>query len=168
EAWLAGAGAPRNASGTSGAAMARAGSRRACRVGAAHRSGGVVTDRGAHLILGISDSHDAGVALLRGGRILAALNEERLSRKKMAARLAIRCLEEIWWIAGVSPQEVTRVAVAGRSSLGTPPLNNDFTDDDGRAGVALQIAEAIDRLPLGPEVLASPGVNAIYRRVMQS
>src|SRR5262249_11687641 len=34
--------------------------------------------------------------------------------------------------------------------------------------VALQVAEAIDRLPLGPEVLASSGANAIYRRVMQS
>ena len=93
--------------------------------------------RRAQLILGISDSHDAGVALVRDGVILAALNEERLNRKKMAAGLPIRCLEEIWRIAGVSPQEVTRVAVAGRSSLGTPPLNNDFTEDDGRASVAL-------------------------------
>ena len=126
-----------------------------------------MTERRAELILGISDSHDAGVALVRDGRILAVLNEKRLNRKKMAAGPPVRYLDEIWRIAGVSPQEVTRVAVAGRSSLGTP-LNNDVTGDDGQAGVALHVAEAIDRLPLGPEVLASPAANALYRRVMHS
>src|SRR5207245_9828046 len=108
------------------------------------------------------------VGLFRAGKSLATRNEDRLNRKKMAAGLPVRCLEELWRIAGVRPQEVTRVAVAGRSSLGTPPLNNDFTDDDGRASVAQRVAEVIDRLPLGPEVLASSGANAIYRRVMQS
>ena len=36
------------------------------------------------LVLGITLSHDAGVAVLRDGKILAAVNEERLTRQKFA------------------------------------------------------------------------------------
>ena len=37
-------------------------------------------------ILGIWDGHDAGAALLAGGRLVAAVNEERLTRRKLEIR----------------------------------------------------------------------------------
>jgi len=119
------------------------------------------------LVLGISDSHDAGVALVRGDQILAALNEERLSRKKMAAGYPVRCLEELWRIARARPDEVDRVAVAGNASLGTPPINNDFTDETGRASAAQRIAELVDRLPASGRVLSSPATASLYRGLMR-
>jgi carbamoyltransferase len=118
------------------------------------------------LILGISDSHDSGAALIRGGRILAAVNEERFNRKKMAGGIPLRCLEEIWQIAGVTPAEVTRVGLAGTATLGTPPLNNDFSDDSGGISPGQKIAEFVDRAPGGDYLLANPAANAAYRGIM--
>jgi len=115
------------------------------------------------LILGVSDSHDAGVALVRGGKILAAINEERFNRKKMTGGIPLCCLQEIWHIAGVKPEEVTRVGLAGTASLGTPPLNNDFSDDSGGISAGQKIAEFIDRAPGGDFLLANPAANAAYR-----
>ena len=34
------------------------------------------------IYLGISDTHDSGVALISDGKVLFAINEERLTRKK--------------------------------------------------------------------------------------
>ena len=82
--------------------------------------------RKSRIVLGVSDSHDAGVALLRDGEIVAALNEERLSRRKQASGTPVKALQRIFEFSGIAPEEVDVVAVAGRASLGAPPLNNDF------------------------------------------
>jgi carbamoyltransferase len=123
--------------------------------------------RTAELILGVSDSHDSGVAIIREGHILAAINEERFTRVKMAAGMPRRSLAEVWRIAGVRPEDITRVALAGSSSAGTPPINNDFTDERGKASVPQQVAELIDRLPGGGAVMGSPRVNTMYRTLMR-
>ena len=34
-------------------------------------------------ILGIWDGHDSGAAIIKGNEILAAINEERLTRRKL-------------------------------------------------------------------------------------
>lgn len=66
------------------------------------------------LVLGVFDgTHDAGAALVRGGRLIAACNEERFSRKKgqggwPAASIAA-CLE----VAGVQADQLDAVAFAG-------------------------------------------------------
>jgi carbamoyltransferase len=115
------------------------------------------------VILGVSDSHDAGVAVVRDGEILAAINEERLTRHKMHSGVPLRGLAEIWSVAGLSPSDVTRVAVPGTVSAGTPPINNDFTDDKGRASVAQRIAESINALPAGGALSSSPLALAAHR-----
>lgn len=122
---------------------------------------------GAEVILGVSDSHDSGVAIIRDGHILAAVNEERFNRRKMASGMPRCSFGEIWQIAGVRPEEVTRVALAGSSSAGTPPINNDFTDDRGKASLPQQVAELIDRLPGGGAVMGSPRVSTMYRTLMR-
>src|SRR5262249_9387631 len=117
------------------------------------------SDYDSGVILGISDSHDSGVALIRGGQIIAAVNEERITRRKMAGGLPHRGLQEIWKIAGISPEQVMGVGIAGIASLGTPPLNNDFSDDSGKVSASQTVAELIDRAPGGEYLLAGSWPN---------
>lgn len=103
---------------------------------------------GSGFILGISNSHDAGVAIINDGEILGAVNEERLVREKQVAEFPGRCLEEIWAIAGVAPEDIEMVAIAS-ASLGIPPSNNDFSHDDGSISFTQTFAEMLDRSPGG-------------------
>ena len=65
-----------------------------------------------NIILGIWDGHDAGAALVAGEEVLFAVNEERLTRRKLEVGMPLRsiacCLKE----AGISPQQVAAVAVS--------------------------------------------------------
>ncbi|MBN2437315.1 MAG: hypothetical protein JXL20_01815 [Deltaproteobacteria bacterium] len=64
------------------------------------------------MILGIWDGHDAGAALVAGEKILFAVNEERLTRRKLEVgfpRLSIgACLEH----AGLVPAQIRTVAAS--------------------------------------------------------
>ena len=122
-----------------------------------------MTNKKKNLVLGISNSHDAGVAIIHDGKVLAAINEERLSRKKNASGFPYLCLEKIWDIAGVSPHEISRVAVAG-TSLGAPPLNNDFSNDNGSHSFSQVIAEKIDLMPFGSTIFSSNITASLYRK----
>lgn len=90
---------------------------------------------GAVLVLGIHDgTHDAGAALVRDGRLVAACNEERFTRTKGAggwptASIAA-CLD------GVSPGSVDAVAFAGLVNpnpalRAVRPAQRRFQLDDG-------------------------------------
>jgi len=63
-------------------------------------------------ILGIWDGHDAGAALLRGDQIIFAINEERLSRRKLDVgfpRLSIgACLD----FTSLSPADIRTIAAS--------------------------------------------------------
>jgi carbamoyltransferase len=63
-------------------------------------------------ILGIWDGHDAGVALLQGGRLTFAINEERLSRRKLDVHFPVRSIATALAHAGLSPAQVDVVAVS--------------------------------------------------------
>ncbi|MCB9742393.1 MAG: carbamoyl transferase [Alphaproteobacteria bacterium] len=68
----------------------------------------------ADLVLGVYDgTHDAGAALVRGGRLVAACNEERFTRKKGAAGWPTRSIQACLEVAGVAPEQVEHVAFAG-------------------------------------------------------
>lgn len=66
------------------------------------------------VVLGLWDGHDAGAALVAGGRVLAAESEERLTRVKNQGGFPTRAIEDVLRIAGISAGSVTRVAMAGR------------------------------------------------------
>jgi len=120
------------------------------------------------LSLGVSDSHEAGVALVRGNRVLAALNEERLTRKKMAAGLPTRSLERIWEIAGVRPEEVQAVGLAGFASSGeATPTNTDFSNDAGVKLLSQRSAELIDSVPGLRRIQASNPASKLYRAALR-
>lgn len=63
-------------------------------------------------ILGIWDGHDAGAAIVSGedGRMLAAVNEERLSGRKLDIGFPSRSVESCLSVAGLSPDQITDVA----------------------------------------------------------
>lgn len=63
-------------------------------------------------ILGIHDSHDCGAALVDNGRIIAAVNEERLNRIKMCWGFPAASIKETLRIAGLEPKDIDLVAVA--------------------------------------------------------
>ena len=64
------------------------------------------------LVLGIWDGHDAGAALVKGEEVLCAVNEERLTRRKLEVgfpRLSIgACLA----FAGIAPGDIETVAAS--------------------------------------------------------
>jgi carbamoyltransferase len=72
------------------------------------------------LILGLTDGITCGAAIVSDGRVVAAVNEERLSRIKMAYGFPRQSITEVMRIAGVGPGEVDRIAAA--------TVNNHFYD----------------------------------------
>ena len=63
-------------------------------------------------ILGISDHFISGAAVIIDGRVVSAVNEERLARMKMVMGFPRKSIEAALAIAGVRPEELDAVAVA--------------------------------------------------------
>jgi carbamoyltransferase len=63
-------------------------------------------------ILGVWDGHDAGAALLIDGRLVAAVNEERLSRRKLEVHFPSRAIAACLDFARLSPDAVDVVAMS--------------------------------------------------------
>lgn len=64
------------------------------------------------LVLGIWDGHDAGAALVCGDEILYAINEERLTRRKLEVGFPGRAIEACLKAAGLVPREIATVAAS--------------------------------------------------------
>jgi carbamoyltransferase len=69
------------------------------------------------IVLGLIDSKPSAAAVLHEDRILAAVAEERLCRKKMATGFPRQAISEALRVAGVAPREVDHVAVAQEVSV---------------------------------------------------
>jgi carbamoyltransferase len=63
-------------------------------------------------VLGIWDGHDSGAALLQEGRLRFAVNEERLTRRKLEVRFPTRSVEACLTHADLTPAQVDVVAVS--------------------------------------------------------
>ena len=66
------------------------------------------------IILGIGDSHEAHACLMRDGKLIAAMAEERLSRLKADGGYPERAVESVLSIAGVKPAQIDHVAIASQ------------------------------------------------------
>lgn len=69
-------------------------------------------------ILGIASGHDAGAAVVEDGRVLTAVNEERLNRKKLYWGSPFLAIEECLRLAKIKPQEIDRIAFANLTAGG--------------------------------------------------
>jgi carbamoyltransferase len=58
-------------------------------------------------------AHDSGATLVIDGRVVAAVNEERFSRKKNDDSFPFRSIETVLKLAGVTARDVSVVALAG-------------------------------------------------------
>ena len=63
-------------------------------------------------VLGIWDGHDAGAALLKGDQLLFAINEERLSRRKLEAGFPVLSIKACLDYADLSPSSVSEIAAS--------------------------------------------------------
>jgi carbamoyltransferase len=63
-------------------------------------------------ILGLWDGHDAGAALLEDGRLRFAINEERLSRRKLDVHFPARSIQACLSFAGLQSADIDVVAVS--------------------------------------------------------
>ncbi len=63
-------------------------------------------------ILGITDGQTSGAAVIEDGRILAAINEERIARIKLARGFPRASIAEVLRLSGSSPRDIAAVAVA--------------------------------------------------------
>ncbi len=83
-------------------------------------------------VLGISDHFISGAAVIEDGRVLAAVNEERLARKKMVMGFPRKSIAAVLQIAGVQPEELDQVAIASQWGH----FLNEYVDfDEGVFGV---------------------------------
>ncbi|MDD5258618.1 MAG: carbamoyltransferase C-terminal domain-containing protein [bacterium] len=92
-------------------------------------------------ILGINDSHDSGVALIKDGRIVYAANEERFTRKKMHWGFPYTSLENMTKQCGVDIADIDLVGF-GFKGMVEVPTGVDFS---GKAGFKRKVFEKITK-----------------------
>ena len=71
-------------------------------------------------VLGINDGHDCGAALVRNGKVLAAIQEERLSNKKHHSGTPIESIKQVYKISGIHPSETSAIAVVSLNRVYSP------------------------------------------------
>jgi carbamoyltransferase len=64
------------------------------------------------MILGVWDGHDSGAAIICGDKIVAAINEERLTRRKLEIRFPEHSIEACLRSANIQPRDIDAIAVA--------------------------------------------------------
>lgn len=67
------------------------------------------------LVLGINDTHDASACLIKNGKLLIAIAEERLSRVKNTGSLPIKSINYIIKNFNITPHDIDYVAVATKN-----------------------------------------------------
>ncbi len=63
------------------------------------------------IILGVNDGHDCGAVLVKDGRMIYAVNEERLSRVKMDSGFPYKSIEAVFENCNIDPKNINYVAV---------------------------------------------------------
>jgi carbamoyltransferase len=72
------------------------------------------------IVLGIADSITSGAAIVADGKVLAAINEERLNRQKMAMGFPSRSISAVLKVASIDTKDVDHVAVATNNLFWRP------------------------------------------------
>lgn len=69
------------------------------------------------IVLGIIDSKPSSAAILKDGKILSAIAEERLCRMKMASGMPRQAIKQVMIEAGITARDINVVAVAQKVSV---------------------------------------------------
>ena len=125
-------------------------------------------------VLGIWDGHDSGAALLQEGRLRFAVNEERLTRRKLEVRFPSRSVDACLAFAGVTPDQIDVVAVStfdlaktlGRWWLGSKERYYAVRRRQTRPGPLADLTRAMKyRLTEWPP---GPGFQALSRLALRA
>ncbi len=119
-------------------------------------------------ILGITDGDDAGAVLLVDGRLVAAVNEERLNRLKMSIGFPRLAVQKVLELAGMKPHDVDRVAMAAHAETFTPesrPNKGWFQEASSVARIRNEISSALAK-PLGGSRTARTAYRYLKRMTM--
>ena len=68
-------------------------------------------------VLGITTEGDGGAAIIEDGRVLAAINEERLSRMKLVVGFPRGSIQEVLDLAGTTIEEIDAVVIAATRAI---------------------------------------------------
>lgn len=126
----------------------------------------MAASRAPRIILGMSASHDTGAVILRDGELVAAINEERLTRVKQALGAPLQAVPAVLKNADIAANDVDAVAISGRITMGDMPASNDLTLEDGTISRAQRAAELMDAFPGGAAIMRSQMAIAAYRALM--
>ena len=69
------------------------------------------------IVLGVHDAIDSGASIVKDGKIMAAVGEERVIRSKLAYGFPREAINTVMKIAGVKPEDIDIVAVATKNNL---------------------------------------------------
>jgi len=72
------------------------------------------------IVLGVHDGHNASAAIIADGKVLAAINEERLTNIKNYSGSPALAIKKVFEIAKIKPSEITLIAVASFMRLDDP------------------------------------------------
>src|SRR5918993_707993 len=64
-------------------------------------------------VLGLHDGHNAAAALLHNGKIVAAVQEERLTRTKNQSGIPHQAISDLFSMTGVTSSAISAVALNG-------------------------------------------------------
>src|SRR5262245_34712884 len=91
-------------------------------------------------ILGVNPGHDATACVIKDGRIVAAVGEERLSRVKMHQGFPYRAIPMVLELAGVRAEDVGAVAIPSTHFFVAPPYYVDsLFDPSGELDLANEL-----------------------------
>ncbi|MDH3592103.1 MAG: carbamoyltransferase [Planctomycetota bacterium] len=127
------------------------------------RSTGARAGRDVRVVLGVHAGHDAGAAVVRDGELVAAVNEERLARKKLFWGWPARAVPEVLRLAGVSPRDVDRIAVAGTSGSAKEFGEKGYRD----LGFAREFVSKLSKGPVAGVLLGQQTGVSVLRTVMK-
>ncbi len=116
------------------------------------------------IILGISTGHDSGAAIIIDGKIVSAINEERLNRKKMYWGFPDLSIPEVIRLAGILPKHIEHVAIAGSSATKARPLNIGYRD----VGFFRSFVAGLSRTPITGLLMGTNVGTKATRKVFES
>jgi carbamoyltransferase len=122
-----------------------------------------LASRPVRVVLGVHAGHDAGAAVVRDGRLVASVNEERLNRKKLFWGWPKRSVPEALRLAGVAPGGVDAVAVAGTSGSMKEFGERGYRD----LGLARELVSYLSKGPVAGVLLGEEKGVALVRSLMR-
>ncbi len=127
------------------------------------RRTGTAGGKRVQIVLGVHTGHDAGAALVRDGKIVAAVNEERLTRKKLYWGWPTLAIPEVLRLAGVSARDVDAVAVGGTSGSAKEFGEKGYRD----LGFARETMSKLSKGPVAGVLLGQQTGVSVVRTLMK-